>query len=206
VDVRGQELDQQRRAACVQIRSPTGLAAGCDLRGRDYDIKQRGVVVLDPFREQHRSCLIDHETMMSSFARIDSYLERRHFQSPLLRNHSLAGAAPLGASSGQRTRHCLNRVGDRTLNRALHTIAITRIRCHAETRAYEARRTLQGKTHREIRRCLIRRLPGTYTASWKPRQPLIRFPRRIDKPYRRPRPRRPPPSTTAPRRDRRLAP
>jgi len=71
---------------------------------------------------------------------------------------SLAGVAPLEASSGQRTRHRLNRGGDRTLNRALHTIAITRIRCHAETRAYEARRTLQGKTHRDIRRCLKRTL------------------------------------------------
>lgn len=52
------------------------------------------------------------------------------------------GVAPLEASSGQRTRHRLNRGGDRALNRALHTVAITRIRCHAETRAYEARRTL----------------------------------------------------------------
>jgi transposase len=71
---------------------------------------------------------------------------------------SLAGVAPLEASSGQRTRHRLNRGGDRALNRALHTVAITRIRCHAETRAYEARRTLQGKTHREIRRCIKRYL------------------------------------------------
>jgi transposase len=58
------------------------------------------------------------------------------------------------ASSGQRARHRLNRGGDRALNRALHTVAITRIRHHAETRAHEARRTLQGKTHPDIRRCL----------------------------------------------------
>jgi transposase len=69
---------------------------------------------------------------------------------------SLAGVAPLEASSGQRSRHRLNPGGDRALNRALHTVAITRMRCHAESRAYEARRTLQGKTHREIRRCLKR--------------------------------------------------
>ena len=69
---------------------------------------------------------------------------------------SLAGVAPLEASSGQRSRHRLNRGGDRALNRALHTVAITRMRCHPETRAYEARRTLQGKTHRDIRRCLKR--------------------------------------------------
>lgn len=69
---------------------------------------------------------------------------------------SLAGVAPLETSSGQRTRHRLNRGGDRALNRALHTVAITRMRCHPETRAYEARRTAQGKSHREIRRCLKR--------------------------------------------------
>ena len=69
---------------------------------------------------------------------------------------SLAGVAPLEASSGQHSRHRLNRGGDRALNRALHTVAITRMRCHPQTRAYEARRTLQGKTHRDIRRCLKR--------------------------------------------------
>ncbi len=47
---------------------------------------------------------------------------------------SLAGVAPLEASSGQRTRHRLNRGGDRAVNRALHTVAITRMRCHPQTR------------------------------------------------------------------------
>jgi len=68
----------------------------------------------------------------------------------------LAGVAPLEASSGQQTRHRLSRGGDRALNRALHTIAITRMRCHPETRSYEARRTAQGKTHRDVRRCIKR--------------------------------------------------
>ncbi|ANS31207.1 hypothetical protein R1CP_32920 [Rhodococcus opacus] len=71
---------------------------------------------------------------------------------------SLAGVAPLEASSGQRTRHRLNRGGDRALNRALHTVAITKMRCHPETRAYEIKRTAEGKTHRDIRRCLKRTL------------------------------------------------
>lgn len=71
---------------------------------------------------------------------------------------SLAGVAPLEASSGQRSRHRLNRGGDRDLNRALHTIAITRLRCHPESRAYEAKRAAQGKTHRDIRRSLKRAL------------------------------------------------
>jgi transposase len=71
---------------------------------------------------------------------------------------SLAGVAPLEASSGKHVRHRLNRGGDRALNRALHTVAITRMRCHPETRAYEARRSAEGKSHRDIRRSLKRTL------------------------------------------------
>ena len=42
------------------------------------------------------------------------------------------------------------------LNRALHTIAITRTRHCPKTRAYIAKRISQGKTTRETRRCLKR--------------------------------------------------
>lgn len=71
---------------------------------------------------------------------------------------SLAGVAPIPASSGQTIRHRLNRGGDRQLNRALHTIVVARMVCHDETRAYAARRLAEGKTTREIRRCLKRHL------------------------------------------------
>ena len=47
-------------------------------------------------------------------------------------------------------------MGDRNLNRALHTVAITSLRCHAESRNYELRRTAEGKTHRDVRRSLKR--------------------------------------------------
>lgn len=68
----------------------------------------------------------------------------------------LAGTSPLEASSGQITRHRLNRGGDRALNRAIHVIACTRMRCDPATTAYIARRRAGGKTDREIRRCLKR--------------------------------------------------
>ena len=71
---------------------------------------------------------------------------------------SLAGAAPIPASSGQTVRHRLNRGGDRQLNRALHTIVLSRLAHHPETRRYAARRTAEGKTPREIKRCLKRHL------------------------------------------------
>jgi transposase len=69
----------------------------------------------------------------------------------------LAGVAPIPANSGQvTTRYRLNRYGDRQLNRALHTIVLSRIRCDQHTRHYVARRTSEGKTTREIKRCLKR--------------------------------------------------
>ena len=44
-----QQLDQQRRAAGVQISSPADLTTGRDLRGFGDQLEQRGFVVLDPF-------------------------------------------------------------------------------------------------------------------------------------------------------------
>jgi transposase len=69
---------------------------------------------------------------------------------------ALAGTSPLQASSGRTARHRLNRGGDRALNRAIHTIALTRMRSCERTRAYVQRRTADGRSTREIRRCLKR--------------------------------------------------
>jgi len=68
------------------------------------------------------------------------------------------GSAPIPASSGRTSRHRLNRSGNRTLNRALYTIAITQIRADTEGRAYYLRKRAEGKTAREALRCLKRRL------------------------------------------------
>ena len=70
----------------------------------------------------------------------------------------LGGAAPIPASSGQTVRYRLNRAGDRQLNCALHTIVLTRLQHDPATRAYAARRIAEGKTPREIKRCLKRYL------------------------------------------------
>jgi transposase len=70
----------------------------------------------------------------------------------------LSGTAPVPVSSGRTDRHRLNRLGDRQLNRALHMVAVTRMRCHPATLAYVQRRRAEGKTDREIRRCIKRYL------------------------------------------------
>jgi transposase len=69
---------------------------------------------------------------------------------------ALSGTSPLQASSGRTVRHRLNRSGDRALNSTIHTIAMVRMRSCPRTQAYVTRRTAEGKTPREIRRCLKR--------------------------------------------------
>jgi len=82
---------------------------------------------------------------------------------------ALAGTSPLEASSGRTVRHRLNRGGDRALNHAIHTIAVTRMRCCPTTQAYVAKRTAQGKNPKEIRRCLSVTSPASSTAPSPPR-------------------------------------
>ena len=67
----------------------------------------------------------------------------------------LAGAAPIPASSGQTVRHRFNRCGDRQPSRALDTIGLSRLR-HDPNPRLRRTRPRQGKTDREIKRCLKR--------------------------------------------------
>ncbi|WP_211883232.1 IS110 family transposase [Pseudarthrobacter albicanus] len=71
---------------------------------------------------------------------------------------SLAGVNPIPASSGNTVRHRLNRGGDRTLNSALHLVAITRMTHDGVTREYVEKRRAEGRTDKEIRRCIKRYL------------------------------------------------
>lgn len=65
----------------------------------------------------------------------------------------LAGVSPIEATSGQRQmKHRLNRGGDRQLNRAMHTIMLSRARNDADTKAYIARSIDAGKSERDARR------------------------------------------------------
>jgi len=68
----------------------------------------------------------------------------------------LCGAAPVPASSGKTVRHRLNPGGNRDANRALHVVALNRLRRDPRTQAYLARRTAEGKSKKEAMRCLKR--------------------------------------------------
>ena len=68
----------------------------------------------------------------------------------------LCGTCPVPASSGKTTRHRLNRGGNRQANAALYRVVITRMRSHPPTLASVAKRLAEGRTKREIVRCLKR--------------------------------------------------
>ncbi|MEU3350892.1 IS110 family transposase [Streptomyces sp. NPDC037389] len=69
---------------------------------------------------------------------------------------ALCGVSPVERSSGRRQFRRLNRGGDRQANAALHRIVFTRLRVDPRTQDYYERRIKEGKTRREIVRCLKR--------------------------------------------------
>lgn len=81
--------------------------------------------------------------------------ERLHSESAFA---ALCGVAPIEASSGRTTRHRLNRSGNRQANSALWRIALVRMATEQRTKDYVAKRTSEGKTKKEIIRCLQRHI------------------------------------------------
>lgn len=71
---------------------------------------------------------------------------------------SFVGVAPIPASPGLTNKHRLNRVKDRQLNRAMHTISLIRTWLDPATKTYLARRVSEGKSLRDAQRCLKRNI------------------------------------------------
>ncbi|MGW8877858.1 IS110 family transposase [Streptomyces mirabilis] len=69
---------------------------------------------------------------------------------------ALCGASPVERSSGKQQRRRLNRGGDRQANAALYRIVQSRLRWDPRTQEYLKRRISEGKTRREVIRCLKR--------------------------------------------------
>jgi transposase len=68
------------------------------------------------------------------------------------------GTAPIEVSSGGKVRHRLSRRGNRTLNHAIHTAAITQISHYTPGKVYYDKKLDEGKTHKEALRALKRRI------------------------------------------------
>jgi transposase len=76
-----------------------------------------------------------------------------------------AGVAPIPVWSGNRTRHRLNRGGNRQLNAAIHRVAVTQLRAHPPARALMARRIAAGNSKPEALRVLKRHLADAVYAA-----------------------------------------
>jgi transposase len=77
------------------------------------------------------------------------------------RDHYAAynGTAPVEYSSGGRIAHRLSRRGNRTLNAAIHMVAVTQLRHrHSQGRIYFERKVAEGKTKKESLRALKRHI------------------------------------------------
>ena len=68
----------------------------------------------------------------------------------------LCGVAPVPVSSGKTHRMRLHRGGDRQANRALHMIAVCRLRYDQRTIDYMTRRRAEGLSKKDVLRCLKR--------------------------------------------------
>ncbi len=96
---------------------------------------------------------IGHATAAQLLLTAGDNVERLHSEASFA---ALCGASPVPASSGKKTRHRLNRGGDRAANSALHIIALGRLRTDPRTKAYMARRVAEGHSKLEVIRCLKR--------------------------------------------------
>jgi transposase len=128
---RWQHLDEEIRELDSQLRQLVTTAAPALVARHGVGIDTAGALLVAAGDNPHRLCT------ERSFA-------------------ALCGATPLDASSGQQQRHRLNRGGDRTANQALWRIALVRMANEPRTRDYVARRTHEGRTKKEIIRCLKR--------------------------------------------------
>lgn len=79
--------------------------------------------------------------------------------------------AHVDASSGKSERHRRNRGGDRSATAALWHIVLARMVCDPRTQRYFERRMKEGRTKKEVMRCL-KRSAGRSTSSFPPHRPL----------------------------------
>jgi len=78
-----------------------------------------------------------------------------------------AGVAPIPVWSGNRTRHRLNRGGNRQLNAAIHRVAITQLRAYQPAQTLMARRIAAGNSNPEALRVLKRHLADVLYAAMR---------------------------------------
>jgi hypothetical protein len=125
------------------------------------ELNHRLTTVINAHRNAHRPQLLQRvglgpDNAAALLITAGDNPQRLGSEASLDRTSALCGASPVEASSGKTQRMRLNYGGDRQANAALYRIVPTRLRWHAPTRTYLERRLAEGRTRREIIRCLKR--------------------------------------------------
>jgi transposase len=175
-----ERLDEPEQAAKTALRSIAQRIKALDAEIADLAAKLKQLVnQVAPHTTARIAVSAGHASTLIVTA--GQNIDRLHREGSFA---ALCGASPIPVSTGRTDRHRLNHGGDRDANRALHMIAVCRLRYCQRTRAYAERRTAEGKTKTEIIRCLKRYIareiyhalvadltPGI--ATWKPPDPII---------------------------------
>lgn len=69
-----------------------------------------------------------------------------------------AGISPVEKQSGKNKKHKQNKSGNRQLNNAIYTVALTQLRCHPKAKTYFQKKIAEGKTKKHAIRCLMKRV------------------------------------------------
>ncbi len=140
----------------LQVQLARELASRCrtlnrEIAALDQELERRVAETAPALLELPGCAAVTAAKLLAEIGPVDRFKSDAQ-----LARHS--GVAPLEASSGRVQRHRLDRGGNRQLNAALHRIAITQSRYHADARAYLERKQAEGKSRREALRCLKRLL------------------------------------------------
>lgn len=168
------------QSRCRDLRSQTSVRIAGQIVANDHDIRAELVrrrlerlTALDAeiraLERRIRSTVADSGTALTDVHGVGALVAARILGEvgDIRRYRSKAkfaaanGTAPIPASSGRTQRHRLRRGGNRKLNRALYTAAITQARADHHGRNYLLRKQHEGKTRREALRCLKRRISDT---------------------------------------------
>ncbi|WP_246098212.1 transposase [Rhodococcus spelaei] len=122
------------------------------------------VIGIDPHKSTHTATAVDpaSNTDLGSIRISSSFLARTGNPTRFANEAEFAsytGTAPVEVASADKQRHRLSRGGDRTLDAAIHIVAVPQARTPMSPGyGYHRRRIEEGKTPREAMRCLKRKV------------------------------------------------
>ncbi|WP_186626556.1 IS110 family transposase [Rhodococcus sp. BP22] len=163
------DLDSEKAAVLLRFIAPNTpsdamrKAIALEMVG---DLRRLHVQVLE-ITERTQAVLADCETSLLAIHGVGPVMAGRilaHTGNPFRFPSEAAfanftGTAPIEVSSADNTRHRLSRGGDRTLNAAVHIVAVCQARTPgSEGHTYYHRKISEGKTPRAAQRCLKRQV------------------------------------------------